>query len=583
VSQTAALAGVVVTVVATLAIGAFGLRISRTTSDFYVASRSVTPRRNGAAVSGEYLSGASFLGVAGLVLAYGVDMLWYPVGYAVGYLVVLTLVAAPLRRSGAYTLPDFAEARLESHRVRLLASVLVVLIGWLYLLPQFQAAGLVLRTVFGVPTWVGPALVAGVVLVNVVSGGMRSITLVQAFQYWLKLLALALPLVFLAIAWRADGAPPAAYDGPPVVRQDTVVRVGEPVTVDVATPLSVDVTGVVDGRRVDGPIVLEAGEHRLGTGTELDLPAGSEVPLEAGAPRIDGGAWLRPVEQGREHALYWTLSLMVGLFFGTMGLPHVLVRFYTNPDGAGARRTTFVVLGLLGLFYLLPGVYGALGRLYAPDTLVSGPETAVLVLPGRLVEGSLGDVLTALVMAGAFAAFLSTSSGLAVSVSGVLSQDLLHRRMRSGVGAFRVAACLAVVVPFFLALGTERLSVANVVGLVFAVAASTFSPLLLLGIWWRGLTAAGATAGMLAGGGLSLSAIVLAIAGLVPTAGWLGSVLAQPAAVTVPVALLVMVVVSFVTKRRLPREVARTMVRLHTPETVELDRGDWRPLRPRSR
>jgi Na+(H+)/acetate symporter ActP len=273
----------------------------------------------------------------------------------------------------------------------------------------------------------------------------------------------------------------------------------------------------------------------------------------------------------------------VGLFFGTMGLPHVLVRFYTNPDGAGARRTTFVVLGLLGLFYLLPGVYGALGRLYAPDTLVSGPETAVLVLPGRLVEGSLGDVLTALVMAGAFAAFLSTSSGLAVSVSGVLSQDLLHRRMRSGVGAFRVAACLAVVVPFFLALGTERLSVANVVGLVFAVAASTFSPLLLLGIWWRGLTAAGATAGMLAGGGLSLSAIVLAIAGLVPTAGWLGSVLAQPAAVTVPVALLVMVVVSFVTKRRLPREVARTMVRLHTPETVELDRGDWRPLRPRSR
>ena len=122
-------AAVVVVSLVTLAIGAFGLRISRTTSDFFVASRSVRPLWNASAIGGEYLSAASFLGVAGLVLAFGADMLWFPVGFATGYLVLLVLVAAPLRRSGAYTIPDFAEAWLESRTVRSLASALVVVVG----------------------------------------------------------------------------------------------------------------------------------------------------------------------------------------------------------------------------------------------------------------------------------------------------------------------------------------------------------------------------------------------------------------------------------------------------------------------
>src|SRR3954466_9819367 len=114
---------------ATVAVGAVGLRLSRTTSDFYVASRVVTPRWNASAIGGEYLSAASFLGVAGLVLAFGVDVLWYPVGYTAGYLVLLALVAAPLRRSGAYTLPDFAQLRLDSLTVRRLSAALGVGIG----------------------------------------------------------------------------------------------------------------------------------------------------------------------------------------------------------------------------------------------------------------------------------------------------------------------------------------------------------------------------------------------------------------------------------------------------------------------
>src|SRR5512145_2640724 len=199
--------------VATLAIGAYGWRFSRTTSDFFVASRSVRPALNASAIGGEYLSEASFLGVAGLVLAFGTQMLWYPVGWTAGYVVLLVLVAAPLRRSGAYTLPDFAEARLESTRIRLLSSVLVVGIGWLYLLPQLQGAGLALRVVTGAPTWVGSLVVVVVVIANVAAGGMRSITLVQAMQYWLKLTAIAIPAFVLLAVWLQDGRPEPQLTG----------------------------------------------------------------------------------------------------------------------------------------------------------------------------------------------------------------------------------------------------------------------------------------------------------------------------------------------------------------------------------
>ncbi|WP_067185420.1 sodium/solute symporter [Microtetraspora niveoalba] len=482
---------VVLVLLAAVLIGAFGIRVSRTTSDFYVASRTVSPLWNASAIGGEYLSAASFLGVAGLILTYGADMLWLPVGWTGGYLVLLVLVSAPLRRSGAYTLPDFAEARLESMVVRRASSVLVVLIGWLYLMPQFQSAGLVFRTVTGAPTWAGGLLVAVVVALNVLSGGMRSITFVQAFQYWIKLTALAVPLVFILIAWRSGGSP--------------------------------------------------------------GLPPGDP--------------WALPLH-GREHPVYATYSLIMATFLGTMGLPHVLVRFYTNPDGRAARRTTLLVLTLLGAFYLMPAVYGYLGRVYG----LPATDAVVLTLPGRLVGGTAGELLTALVTAGAFAAFLSTSSGLAVSVAGVIAQDLTG----GGVRPFRRSTLLAVTVPFVLACVARPLPVADVVGLAFAVAASSFCPLLVLGIWWRRLTTVGALAGLLVGGGLACAAGVATIVGG-PYSGWKEALLAQPAAWSVPISFAVMIVVSLLTPSRVPRNVARTMVRLHTPETLDVDRGDWRP------
>jgi Na+(H+)/acetate symporter ActP len=455
----------------------------------------VSPRWNASAISGEYLSAASFLGVAGLIMKYGADVLWYPVGFTTGYLALLLFVAAPLRRSGAYTLPDFAELRLRSTRLRRLATGFVVIIGWLYLVPQLQGAGLTLSTVTGAPSWLGAVVVGVVVTANVASGGMRAITFVQAFQYWLKLTAICLPAFVILLHWQAAGRPP------------------------------------------------------------IPAPASWVSPL--------GG-----VGAGAPHPLFSTYSLILATFLGTMGLPHVLVRFYTNPQGRQARQTTLVVLCLLGGFYLFPTVYGALGRLYAPQLVTAGTTDAVvLVLPGAAVPGLPGQLLAGLVAAGAFAAFLSTSSGLLVSVSGVLSTDVFGR---GSVRDFRRAAMLAGVVPLVLALRVRDLDVSQVVGLAFAVAASSFCPLLVLGIWWRRLTAWGAAAGLLVGGGLSGAAVLVTVIVAPGLSGWPGALLAQPAAWTVPASFVTMIVVSRLTSRRLPADVGRIMLQLHVPERAGL-------------
>jgi len=538
----------VAVIVATVVIGAYGLRLARTTSDFLVASREVSPAWNAAAISGEYLSAASFLGIAGLVLKHGVDVLWYPVGFAAGYLALLLFVAAPLRRSGAFTLPDFCELRLGSVRLRKLAAVFVVVIGWLYLVPQLQGAGLTLQIVTRAPYWLGAVVVSVVITANVALGGMRSITFVQAFQYWLKFTALLLPIAFLLLHWQSDGRPPV--DGA-VFSHATTVHF------DAAARLAL----------ANGTI------QEVPAGGELAFAAGTPVPEVVGATYKSGVHWLLPgsTERG-ERGLLATYSLILATFLGTMGLPHVLVRFYTNKDGSAARRTTLVVLGLVGAFYLLPTLYGVLGRVYTPQLLLTGDTDAVvLLLPGAALGGLAGQLLGALVAAGAFAAFLSTSSGLLTSVAGVLSSDVFtadpHRR--GSVRDFRVAALVAGLIPAVIALRAAALDVSEVVGLAFAVAASSFCPLLVLGIWWRGLTAPGAAAGVLAGGGAALAASAVSLAGP-PLTGWPGVLLGEPAAWSVPLAFTVMVSVSLATRARVPAGVGRTMLRLHAPDALHL-------------
>jgi Na+(H+)/acetate symporter ActP len=554
---------------ASAVIGSVGVRVVRSTSDFLVASRTVGPAANAGAISGEYLSAASFLGIAGLILRDGADALWYPVGFTAGYLALVLFVSAPLRRSGAYTVPDFAEARLRSPLLRKICTVFVVIIGWLYLLPQLQGAGLTVNTVTGLPSWTGVVAAAVVVVATVVLGGMRSITFVQAFQYWLKLTALALPAIIALIFFLSDQR---SFDrpAPPQFPDRTTVDIRTDVVLQVVTPVNFIATGELDGLpHAAAPIRWDVGTHTVDAGAVLEFPSGSAVPVVAGAPAKDE-TWLSPFPAGRDNGLLATYSLILALFLGTMGLPHVLVRFYTNPDGRAARRTAVVVLALLGGFYVVVTLLGALSRLYTPQLLVSGDtDAAVLLLPGAVLgSGWAGSLLGGLVAAGAWAAFLSTSSGLVVSIAGVLSTDVLGS---SRVRDFRMSAVVAGAVPLGLSVAVTRLDFSEAVALVFAVAASTFCPLLVLGVWWRGLTDIGAIAGVLVGGLTSAGAVAVSLAGL-GGPGWIGVLLYRPALATVPAAFLTMVVVSRLTVKHRPADVDQLLLRLHAPERLGLTR-----------
>ncbi len=568
----AALLAIGLLVVVTVVIGSLGVRFARTTSDFLAASRTVGTGANATAISGEYLSAAAFLGIAGLVLKDGPDALWYPVGFAAGYLALLLFVAAPLRRSGAYTIPDFAEARLGSAQLRQIATGFVVVIGWLYVLPQLQAAGLTLTTVTRLPSWAGVLGVGAIMTASVVFGGMRSITFVQAFHYWVKLTAVAVP-TFVLVTYLAGSFSPPVRPAPPSFPTATTVNVRTAVTLQVAVPVDLGAHGRVDGVPVDGPLRWAPGRHTVAAGSRLRFTGGEPVPVAAGAP-ISNDSWVAPLHGHSSHPLLAIYSLIVATFLGTMGLPHVLVRFYTNPDGRAARRTATVVVGLIGAFYVFPAMLGAMSRCFVPQLLVTGrTDAAVLLLPSAVVRGWLGTTLGSLVAAGAFAAFLSTSCGLVASVAGVLSTDVLPGRARD----LRMAGLVAGLVPMGLALAAAQLDFAQTVSLAFAVAASSFSPLLVLGIWWRRLTDIGAVVGLLVGGGLAVLAVLTTLSG-VTAGGAFGVLLDQPAVVTVPLTFVTMIVVSWLTRRRVPGNVSQILLRLHAPERLGL--GPDRVARP---
>ena len=516
-----ALAAILAVTAGTLGLGAWGLRLTRTTSDLFVASRAVTPWWNAAAISGEYLSAASFLGIAGLQMKLGAGALWLPVGFAAGYLALLLFVAAPLRRFGAYTIGDFAEARLRSPQLRILAAGVVLLIGGFYLVPQLKGAGLALREVTGAPYWVGIVGVAAIVCGSVAFGGMRAVTYVQAFQYWVKTFAIALPACLLLI--HLGGLPQrAALFGRELPRAPAAgltVELEEPTRVTFPAAASVTVNG--------RPVVASAGEERTLPAGDLLIPGGTVVPVAEGVRAKTGEEWSDPVDEPGDGGTFTPLyvySLLIATFLGTMGLPHILVRFYTNPDGPAARRTTVRVLGLLALFYVFPGLYGLLGRVLTPELLLTGEtDSVVLRLPEAAWPGLGGELLGALVAAGAFAAFLSTASGLLVSIAGTLSYDVWRRlRPHADVSAaaqrrrFRGTAAVGVALAALVALSARETDISVLVGWAFALAASTFCPLLLLGIWWPGLTARGAALGLILGAG---SATGLITAGLLTADG----------------------------------------------------------------
>lgn len=537
----------------TLLVGLRGVAAMRSSSDFLVASRRVSPLVNSAAVSGEYLSAASFLGISALVLTDGVGALWYGVGFTAGYVAMLVLVAAPMRRSGALTVPDFAEARLASVPLRRLSAVVVLVIGLLYVVPQFRTAGLVLSSISDAPYWVGVAVAGTVASLTLALGGMRAATYVQAFQFVLKLLLFIVPAIWLVVQTGADirheALHPAQFAR---FQQDT------PVTFEVDTALTVPEDTAV--RHPGGSAeTLPAGRVTIPSGERLVFPEGTPVPEVAGTDLPGSAGWERPLLDTRDsgHPLLGTWAVLVATVFGAMGLPHVLMRFHTSPDGSAARRTAAFTVGLLGVFYLFPGVYGVLAKVLVPELYVSkAADTAVVALPATVEPGSAGTVFTVLLSAGAFAAFLSTSLGLMIAISGAVAHDLMPTRLRT----LRLTAVAVAAGVVLLALPAARFDVGVLVTWGFTVAASTFCPLLVLGIWWTRLTAVGAIAGVLTGLSTTSGAFLAGMVGP-ELEGWFAFLASYPALWSVPTAFGTMVAVSLC--GRPPSWSTTALLRLH--------------------
>jgi cation/acetate symporter len=564
-----------ITVFVTLWMGFRSAKGSKSASDMFVAGRSVSVGWNASAISGEYLSAASFMGIAGMVMSSGYDALWYPVCYACGYLFLLLFIAGPLRRFGAYTIPDFAEGRFDSPLFRRIAVCFVLFIGFFYTMPQMKGAGTALSYILpGLPYWVGVVVVGAVITLNVALGGMKGITLVQAVQYWIKMFAISAPIFVLLSVFGGYGKNlslnQALPDSPPAIVQT-----------------------------VDGDLVRKPLPEKAPADATWIAPFG---PLTTKAAKAAGLS----AEEARPLSLIYTYSLIIALVCGTAGLPHILVRFYTNPDGVAAKKTTMWVMILIGVFYVFPPVFGVLGRNFMPDLYNAvgskGPDKVVLELPTLLGKDSiLGSILSGITCAGAFAAFMSTFSGLLVSMTGAVAHDIYGRMLRpkstpeQRMRMFRVSAVLVGGVATLLGTQVELLDINFMVGQAFAIAAASYFPLLFMSAWWRGMTMKGAATGMLGGGVLALACVTLtsmsdiiaksgqaaaAAAGTewVPdamTLFWRGHPLLrilaeQPAIWTVPAAILLMVFVSKATRKSVPADVRMKMLVLHAPEALGL-------------
>jgi cation/acetate symporter len=599
-------------VLATIGLGMYGTRLSRTTSDFYVAGRGVGAFWNSSAITGEYLSAASFMGIAGMLMKYGYDVLWYAVGYSAGFLVLLLFIAAPLRRFGAYTIPDFAHGRLDSIGMRKVAVAFVLAIGFFYMMPQLKGAGITLAQLFGSPYWVGVVLVGGVVAVNVVIGGMKGLTLVQAFQHWVKQFAIMVPLfVIVSVTGTGVGATLTAAervggtDPVPAVSQDLTAHwpAGGAVaftsdgTIVPRTDTRATLTrapGATSPSPASRRVTLSAGTpFRAAKGERLVFAESVSATIRAGTTMpnvIDGRSWSRPfgamtARFGDRYALLYTVSLLVALLCGTAGLPHILVRFYTNPDGRRARLSTLMVVVFTSLFYVFPAAWGALGRTFVPSLYANGStDLAILKLPEQVMAAAgsplAGAVLVGVMSAGAFAAFMTTFSGLLMSVASTFAHDIyariMHPKARASarLTAFQIAAAGCAAIAICLALLIEEFDINLLVGWVFAIAASTFFPLLLMGVWHRGLTPAGAVTGMLAGGAGSIGSVIYSmlveLGVAAAPAPLIGVLTHQPAIWTVPLAIGLMFAVSRATRSSVPANARLIMLRLHAPEQLGL-------------
>jgi cation/acetate symporter len=427
-------------IVATLAITGWAARRTKTTSEFFAAGSKVTGFQNGLALAGDFMSAASFLGIAGLVAGSGFDGLIYSVGWLVGWPVVTFLVAEPLRNLGKYTFTDVVAYRLRQVPVRVASAVSGLTVVAFYLIAQMVGAGSLVKLLFGLPYEVAIVAVGVVMLAYVLFGGMIATTWVQIVKAVL-LLGGAATLAVLVLA-KFGMSPLALFDA-------AAQRYGAEV--------------LAPGKLVSSPI-------------------------EA-------------------------ISLGLALMFGTAGLPHILMRFYTVPDARAARSSVFYATGFIGLFYLITFVLG-----FGAAVLVGRDPIKVIDKGGNMAAPLLAEVVGGTAFLGfisavAFATILAVVAGLTLSGAASLSHDLWVHVVKRGkadegeqLAVARVATVLLALVAVGLGIVFKGQNVAFMVGLAFAIAASANFPALLLSIVWKRFSTAGAVASMLTG---TVSAIVL--------------------------------------------------------------------------
>ena len=478
-------------IVLSLGITVWASRRTRTADHFYAAGRSVTAFQNGLALAGDYMSAASFLGIAGLVAVSGFDGLIYSIGFLVGWPIVMFLIAEPLRNLGRYTFADVVAMRLRQKPIRIAAAIGGLAVIAFYLIAQMVGAGNLIRLLFGLPYEVAVVIVGVVMLAYVLFGGMIATTWVQIVKAVLLLAG--------------------------------------------ATILA----GLVLARFNFNPLALFAqASATYGAGV---LAPGRQVtdPIDA-------------------------ISLGLALMLGTAGLPHILMRFYTVPDAKTARTSVGYATAFIGFFYLLTFILGFGAMVIVGREAITKVDAGGNMAAPLLAEMVGGTPFLGFIAAVAFATILAVVAGLTLSGAATLSHDLwvnvirgAHASEREQFVVARGATVVLAIVSIVLGIMFKGQNVAYMVGLAFAIAASANFPALVLSIFWRRLTTAGAQASMLIG---TLSTVILIALSptiqidiLKNTDAWFP--LRNPGLVTIPLSFVVAIGVSLL--RPVPLEEER--------------------------
>jgi cation/acetate symporter len=472
-------------IVVALGISYWAARRTRTTEHFYAAGHSVSGFQNGLALAGDYMSAASFLGIAGLVALFGFDGLIYSIGFLVGWPIVLFLIAEPLRNLGKYTFADVVAYRLKQKPVRVAAAVGTLSVVVFYLIAQMVGAGALITLMFGLDYWQAVVIVGAVMLTLLTVGGMIATTWVQIVKACLLLggaCALAL--------W-------------------TLSKFG-------MNPLSLfDSAADANGQKVLGP--------------------GDKI--------VTGSAD--------------AVSLGLALMFGTAGLPHILMRFYTVPDAKAARTSVNWATFFIGFFYLLTFVLGFGAMALVGQGAIKKVEEGGNMAAPLLAQEIGGEPFLGFIAAVAFATILAVVAGLTLSGAAALSHDLWVNVVRHGeapeneqLRVARIATVVMGVVAIVLGIVLEGQNVAFMVGLAFAIAASANFPALLMAIFWRRFTTWGAVASIVVG---AVSALVLIYISPTIQEDVLGHTsslfpLKNPALISMPLAFVTGIVVSLLTR-----------------------------------